>query len=204
MAKNKAPAKGNKSLKELEEDIAGTIRGIFGGNKEAKDIKVDEWLTLKKAAGQIDNLVTRALTEKFVEELYANHVIDKAARDYIMDELKSKSVNANGYDVNYKDANVRILAEVKANIPYGKNKYGAEQKKGIKKDLEGSIYGKAKGGVQPAEIGKYLRFMVILEVDGARGAMNNLIKNYKYTGKINIVDSKPIAADKINVVFLKL
>ena len=195
-------------MEELEEEIAGTIRGIFGGNKEAKDIKVDEWLTLKKAAGQIDNLVTRALTEKFVDWLYPNNKFNGKMCPAVQNEIKKRiltqSVNANGYDVNYKDANVRILAEVKANIPYGKNKYGAEQKKGIKKDLEGLINGKAKGGVQPAEIGKYLRFMVILEVDGARGAMNNLIKNYKYTGKINIVDSKPIAADKINVVFLKL
>lgn len=204
MAKNKAPAKGNKSLKELEEDIAGTIRGIFGGNKETKDIKVDEWLTLKKAAGQIDNLVTRALTEKFVDWLHQNNMFGDETNPDVLGGILDQSANANGYDVKYDYGNVRILAEVKANIPYGKNKYGAEQKKGIKKDLEGLINGKAKGGVQPAEIGKYLRFMVILEVDGARGAMDNLIKNYKYTGKINIVDPKPIAADKINVVFLKL
>ncbi len=202
MAKNKAPAKGNKSL-ELEEDIARTIRGIFGGNKEAKDIKVDEWLTLKKAAGKIDNLVTRALTEKFVEELYANHVIDKAARDYIMDEFKSKSVNANGYDIKY-DGTPKILAEVKANIPLYTGKYGAKQIEGIQKDLDGLKDGKEKGRVKKAELESYLRFMVILEVAGARVAMDNLIKNYKYTGKINIVDRKPIDADKINVVFLKL
>ena len=72
----------------------------------------------------------------FVRWLRKNNFISNSQENQMIDYLDKSNANANGFDIIYnEDGGMPIIAEVKGTIPYLSNKYGAQQKDSIKKDL---------------------------------------------------------------------
>ena len=134
----------------------------------------------------------------------------------MLNDNAAVNVNANGYDF-FKDP---IIAEVKANIPYEKNKYGASQKSGLTKDINGLLDAKEKkGGDKQKKDGDklclddYYKFLVILDYerndykssDAVEEFKKSYEKKYNLNDKLVILDiNKPVKLDKDHVYIVKL
>ena len=177
-----------------------------------ENISTSDMLELKRALNPVNNFITKELTDEFIknlEKIYAN------TPGALPDELKNTNkllndnadvnVNANGYDF----FNFPIIAEVKANIPYEKNKYGASQKSGLTKDINGLLDAKEKG----VDLKDYYKFLVILDYERndykSSDAVEELKKSYEKKHNLNdklvILDiSKPVKLDKDHIYIVKL
>ena len=161
-------------------------------------------LMLKKAIAPVNNLITIGLTEKFIELLCSCGFIDEAQ---FKEMSRGTNANANGFDICH-NGEKRIIAEVKGTLPYGGNRYGANQKDSIKKDIEYLTVPGAKTKVGKIDLFQYYRFMVMLksqEGDKDIEAMQNLLKGEKIEYQIlNDVDAKEIKLNVLNIVFVSL
>lgn len=92
-------------------------------------------LSLKIVFSHINGCVTILTSIAFVERIYDWGIIDENQKKDITKQVLNTSPYANGYDINGK----KIVAEVKCNIPVGKNRFGAAQIKALKKDVDGLI-----------------------------------------------------------------
>lgn len=148
-------------------------------------------IELKKAVSNINNIITLRTTLGFIDFLY-----DKVQ---IRNGVTSTNVNTNGYDI---DDHV-FIAEVKCNIPVYGNSYGAAQEKSIIEDLDGMHKGKTKAITNNPKT--CYKFMVLLDVDGVRASMQNLVNKLSYKHMIEeFNDNTKLSKDKIYVVYLKL
>jgi hypothetical protein len=60
----------------------------------------------------------------------------------IIEKVNSQNSNANGFDIYYPSEEIKIIAEIKCNIPINKkSSFGAAQRNGILKDIESLLYG---------------------------------------------------------------
>lgn len=131
----------------------------------------------------------------------------------------------NGFDIEIHQPTLRLLAEIKANLPVNNNhtQYGAAQEDGIKKDIHGLLYGKekAKNKEFKANVpdGTY-RFLILL--DNNREAFSALLSKLcgdggkrgripqkRYNRTQFVIHEQPftindVEPDVIHVVFVKL
>ena len=70
---------------------------------------------------------------------------------------------------------MKLIAEVKCNIPVKPHEFGAAQKNGILKDLKGLKEGKRSFDGENTD--NYYKFMVVLDVEGVRDAIKKLCGN---------------------------
>ena len=181
-----------------------------------ENIATSDLLELKRALNPVNNFITKELTDAFIknlEKIFAN------TPGALPDELKNTNkllndnaavnVNANGYDF-FKSP---IIAEVKANIPYEKIKYGASQKSGLRKDINGLLDAKEKKRGDELSLKDYYKFLVILDYDRydykSSDAVEELKQSYEKQHNLNdklvIIDiEKPDRLDKDHVYIVKL
>ena len=108
-----------------------------------EEIATCDLLELKRALNPVNNMITKELTTKFIRNLVAifqntpGGLPDEIRNniDGLINDNDSVNVNANGYDF-FKSP---VVAEVKANIPYEGDKYGASQKKRLDKRSQRGI-----------------------------------------------------------------
>ncbi len=176
------------------ENFVSAIKYVFNleiDEETYKKITAEKFVSLKKALSNINNIVTLKATNLFIEKL--NFISDDQKKEMIENSNKQKA-NANGYDVEYPDpkkkSNVKkpkILAEVKCNIPVGKEHFGSAQKAGILKDIEGLLNGEEKSKSK-ADVESYFKFMVFMDYteDGCnvKKSVEELIKNSPYKDKV--------------------
>lgn len=173
-------------------------------------ISVENLIELKKALNNINNFVTLMVTLRFIEQLRKIGVISFEQAENMKDEVNSVHPNTNGFDVRYplpektKSEEKNIVAEVKCNIPVDGNKFGANQKKGIYKDLKGILDGKNKE--KNYDHSKYHKFMVMLDVNGVREAMANIINDFNKENTVNLVELSDNKIDfgHIYIVYINL
>ena len=141
-----------------------------------KYLKSGTLIKLKKALSDINNLITLKTSIAFVDYLKCKGIVSEALAEVIIGEINNTNANANGYDIECNDKNFKFIAEVKCNIPCcndGK-KYGANQINSIKSDLKGLKKRKKKSNLK--KIGEYYRFMVVLECEGIKEAIQDLLE----------------------------
>lgn len=184
-----------------------------------ENISTSDLLELKRALNPVNNFITKELTDEFIknlEKIFANTpgaLPDELKNtDELLKDNAAVNVNANGYDF-FKDP---IIAEVKANIPYEKNKYGASQKSGLTKDINGLLDAKNKKGGDGVSLEHYYKFLVILDYERndykSSDAVEDLKKSYEKKNKdklkndeLVILDiNKPVELDKKHVYIVKL
>ena len=190
------------------ETLVDEIQKVLDTYNENKNIK--HLLQLKKVLYPIDNLITLEVSYGFVKWLRKNNFISNTQANQMIDYLDNSNANANGFDIIYnEDGGMPIIAEVKGTIPYLSNKYGAQQKDSIKKDLEYLTGKKVKLKSQSVEIEKYYKFMVMLKSQDENkdeAAMNNLLKTFHDKDNIIVLqnEQQTLSYDKVYVVFIEL
>ena len=140
-----------------------------------KYLKSGTLIKLKKALSDINNLITLKTSIAFVDYLKRIEKVNEELAKEIISEINETNANANGYDI-VCNKDFKFIAEVKCNIPCcndGK-KYGAKQLESIKLDLEGLKNGKTKSKIE--NIGEYYRFMVVLECEEIKEAIQDLLE----------------------------
>ena len=139
---------------ELKVNFISAVNKVFNLNPcigEDYKISTEQFVFLKTVLRNINNIVTLKVTNLFINKLRTVRFISEGQEKEMMKNVNGTSANANGYDVEYPDPKeskvsvdnpINILAEVKCNIPVEGKKFGANQKKGIKEDIEGLLKGK--------------------------------------------------------------
>ncbi len=150
------------------------------GNRDPKDyaklLTIEDWIELKKTLSDVNNMITLKVTQAFVDKLQAMGIINKVQANAMKKEVDSIHPNTNGFDVCWdKKEGVKLIAEVKCNIPVKPHEFGAAQKNGILKDLKGLKDGKRSFDGENTD--NYYKFMVVLDVEGVRDAIKKLCGN---------------------------
>ena len=118
--------------------------------------------------------------------------------------VEETSANDNGFDVCYSGGpdGLPLIAEVKCNIPVKKDRFGAAQEAGIRKDIEALLQGKRKMGV--TDVSGYYKFMAVLDTaDGsAREAMRRLIGHLFPDGRVKEYVPGVTRVDDTQVVYV--
>ncbi|MCH5157781.1 MAG: hypothetical protein J1F33_01165 [Clostridiales bacterium] len=170
-----------------------------------KDIQLKDLLVLKNATSVINNFITYKLTLAFLERLKQLGFIDRTQFERMEVDLEHTSVNANGFDVLFNDG-IPIVAEVKGNVPCKGNRFGANQRKKIIKDLYALKKGKTKSKICSE---KYYKFMVLLDDSkNIKEALVALVKSKhmrELAGEVCLVeDASSISKEKINVILITI
>ena len=216
MAKEKYKDGDNATINKKElANVLGCILSVPTPLKE--DIATSDWLELKRALNPVNNMITKELTTKFIKNLVAIFqntpcgLPDEIRNniDGLINDNDSVNVNANGYDF-FKSP---IVAEVKANIPYVGDKYGASQKNGLIKDLNGLLLDPEDPGRPKKKRGRDLtneyKFLVVLDYKrfdyNTLDAVKDLIKGDEFKEVEIIEDIKePQPLDKKHVYIVML
>jgi len=141
---------------------------------------LQQFLGLKTALNDIHSIITLKVTLRFVELLLSNGVIDSQQHQFICNTINATSPNANGYDVEYSDSKMNLVAEVKCNVPVKGNQFGSAQQNSILKDIDYLTKGKSKSKLAPSLLSQCLKFLVLLDMDGSvRNAIAKLPTNNK-------------------------
>lgn len=170
------------------------------------EISFEKLIELKMIVGKINNLVTYELTMMALE-LISNIIrLSNSEKEGLVAQLISNSVNANGYDIEYCGIN-KFVCEVKGSIPIGGgNRFGAQQEKEIKKDINGLINGKSKSQLSSFDLKDYYKFMCFYNsglnsIDAIEVLLERLSKEMNFEIKIykNHMD---LSKDCINVLII--
>lgn len=168
-----------------------------------EDVSLNELLFLKQAVTPINNLITYELSLAFLKKLYEQGFLTQEQfMNQVMDQ-KDTSSNANGFDIF--DGDSKMVGEVKGNDPHWGNRYGPAQVKSIIKDLEGLAKGKSKGAKINHD--EYYKFMVLLDVEGAKEVAIALLRSNEVTSlpyPSVLVEDGDYKKNQINVVLVSL
>lgn len=159
------------TIKDLKEQLEAGLEIVCedGGHKLKKDLTIGDLAKFKAAVSAVNDILVVAQICAFADEIGILEI-----KDHI------EQPNKNGFDVQYFNENTKVLAELKATIPCGKDgKYGANQKQSIAKDLK-NLSGKSekakKHGI--TDITKYKRYMVLFDSENQRKSMSKLTDEY--------------------------
>lgn len=156
---------------------------------------INDFIELKKAISCINNIVTLLVTDRFIDFLLQNHIISAEQAEKMHQDVNQTHANTNGFDVEYKE-DVKVVAEVKCNIPIEKNTFGAAQEAGIMKDIKHLYFGKAKANINEQDISTYYKFMVLLDSESVKNSVQKLVhKMHNHPDYTNI----PIAEYGANI-----
>lgn len=215
---NKTKKQNNNDNAKMDiEKLTEVLSNILSEKIPLKEnISTSDLLELKRALNPVNNFITKELTDEFIKNLEKIFAKIPGAlpgelknTDELLNDNADVNVNANGYDF-FK---APIIAEVKANIPYEKNKYGASQKSGLTKDINGLLDAKNKKGGDGVSLEDYYKFLVILDYERndykSSDAVEDLKKCYEKRNNLNdklvILDiNKPVELDKDHVYIVKL
>lgn len=145
-------------------------------------LTLKEFVNLKKAITNINNIITMLVTESFVKTLHKDGVISTPQQSEMLEQLFETHANTNGFDVEYSAGQMKIVAEVKCNIPVNENSFGAAQEKSIMEDVDHLFHSKKKSDLTPKAIQEYYKFMVFLDVENVRVAAQKLIQKLTKKG----------------------
>ena len=145
-------------------------------------LTLKEFVDLKKAVANINNIITMLVTESFVHTLHKDSVISTSQQSEMLKQLFETHANTNGFDVEYSDKQMKIVAEVKCNIPVNETSFGAAQENSIMDDVDHLFHSKKKSDLTPKVIQEYYKFMVFLDVENVHVAAQKLIQKLTKKG----------------------
>lgn len=194
-----------------DDKLASQLNKFWNGFLKTNDVDYYKRLTifdfvkLKEAISNINNIITLQITEAFVEFLKNENIVSENQKNCIISQVVETNANANGYDIEWRDGSLSIIAEVKCNIPVKQNSFGAAQRNGIVKDLDNLLKCKSKSNLDSTS--DCLKFMVLLDVKNVRDCMKKVIDGYnkgngsflveEYNGKTTL------SKEKVYVVYLR-
>jgi hypothetical protein len=145
-------------------------------------VTLKEFVHLKKAITNINNIITMLVTESFVKTLHKDGVISTPQQSEMLEQLFETHANTNGFDVEYSAGQMKIVAEVKCNIPVNETSFGAAQENSIMEDVDHLFHSKKKSDLTSEDIQDYYKFMVFLDVEKVRVSTQKLIQKLTKKG----------------------
>jgi hypothetical protein len=166
------------------------------------NLSANGFLNLKSILSDINNILTMKVSIAFTQWVSETLVLnDEVTQSLISNVLETKP-NANGFDIEFADQHVRIIAEIKCNVPInGGTLYGSAQKDGIAKDINSLLHGKSKSAIKTNSC---FKFMVFLDKPEIREATNHFVINSKNKEKLFFFDNEqiPLDTDNVYIVFV--
>ena len=153
-------------------------------------LTLKEFVHLKKAITNINNIITMLVTESFVRTLHKDGVISTPQQSEMLEQLFETHANTNGFDVEYSAGQMKIVAEVKCNIPVNEISFGAAQENSIMEDVDHLFHSKKKSDLTSEDIQDYYKFMVFLDVENVRVSTQKLIRKLTKKG-LNVTEYTP-------------
>ena len=139
-------------------------------------VTLKEFVHLKKAITNINNIITMLVTESFVKTLHKDGVISTPQQSKMLEQLYETHANTNGFDVEYNAGQMKIVAEVKCNIPVNETSFGAAQENSIMEDVDHLFHSKKRSDLTSEDIQDFYKFMVFLDVEKVRVSTQKLIQ----------------------------
>lgn len=159
-------------------------------------MSINDFIGLKKAVSNVNNILTLQTTNAFIKMLHSDKRISDELRKDLLDAVDGIDANTNGFDVESDKDEFKFVAEVKCNIPVGTTTFGAAQQNGIIKDIKALSESKRTSKIAKDEIAEYFKFMVLLNVEGVRESavrlkgklekMNNIPNIEVYSSEIQL------------------
>ena len=163
-------------------------------------LTLKEFVHLKKAITNINNIITRLVTESFVKTLHKDGVISTPQQSEMLEQLFETHANTNGFDVEYSAGQMKIVAEVKCNIPVNETSFGAAQENSIMEDVDHLLHSKKKSDLTSEDIQDYYKFMVFLDVENVRVSTQKLIRKLTKKG-LNVTEYTPKTKLQKDIVY---
>ena len=163
-------------------------------------LTLKEFVHLKKAITNINNIITMLVTESFVKRLHKDGVISTPQQSEMLEQLFETHANTNGFDVEYSAGQMKIVAEVKCNIPVNETSFGAAQENSIMEDVDHLFHSKKKSDLTSEDIQDYYKFMVFLEVKKVRVSTQKLIRKLTKKG-LNVTEYTPKTKLQKDIVY---
>lgn len=188
-------------IEKFKKGVNDVINDILDNSLDSSRIDLfanidnNKFIELKKAVSDINNITTLITTNAFFKKLKDDGFIKSDDQHKRMfDFFNGSNANSNGFDIEYPNKikgkeiewlpensndDIKILAEVKCNIPINEGEFGKQQNEGIIKDILHLYYGKTKSKLTKEEIDDYYKFMVILDCgrNNCYGALKNILKS---------------------------
>ncbi|HEX3355391.1 MAG TPA: hypothetical protein VHS31_00320 [Tepidisphaeraceae bacterium] len=156
-------------------------------------------LSLKSVLADINNIFTLRVCINFVDWLASRFNFNEIDTQAVRASLLKTKPGANGYDIHIPTP-IRAIAEIKCNVPINRgNKYGSNQRDGIKKDVTALLQGKSKARLN---LHDYLKFLVLLDRPAIRAATEHFRLGSKLYRDRLIVVSDAIEIDRQDVVYV--
>ena len=163
-------------------------------------LTLKEFVHLKKAITNINNIITMLVTESFVQTLHKDGVISTPQQSEMLEQLFETHANTNGFDVEYSAGQMKIVAEVKCNIPVNETSFGAAQENSIMEDVDHLLHSKKKSDLTSEDIQDYYKFMVFLDVENVRVSTQKLIRKLTKKG-LNVTEYTPKTKLQKDIVY---
>ena len=163
-------------------------------------LTLKEFVHLKKAITNINNIITMLVTEGFVKTLHKDGVISTSQQSEMLEQLFETHANTNGFDVEYSAGQMKIVAEVKCNIPVNETSFGAAQENSIMEDVDHLLHSKKKSDLTSEDIQDYYKFMVFLDVENVRVSTQKLIRKLTKKG-LNVTEYTPKTKLQKDIVY---
>ena len=163
-------------------------------------LTLKEFVNLKKAITNINNIITMLVTESFVTTLHDDGVISTPQQSEMLEQLFETHANTNGFDVEYSAGQMKIVAEVKCNIPVNETSFGAAQENSIMEDVDHLFHSKKKSNLTSEDIQDYYKFMVFLDVENVRVSTQKLIRKLTKKG-LNVTEYTPKTKLQKDIVY---
>ena len=163
-------------------------------------LSLKEFVNLKKAITNINNIITMLVTESFVKTLHKDGVISTPQQSEMLEQLFETHANTNGFDVEYSAGQKKIVAEVKCNIPVNETSFGAAQENSIMEDVDHLFHSKKKSDLTSEDIQDFYKFMVFLDVENVRVSTQKLIRKLTKKG-LNVTEYTPKTKLQKDIVY---
>ena len=163
-------------------------------------LTLKEFVNLKKAITNINNIITMLVTESFVKTLHKDGVISTPQQSEMLEQLFETHANTNGFDVEHSAGQMKIVAEVKCNIPVNETSFGAAQENSIMEDVDHLFHSKKKSDLTSEDIQDYYKFMVFLDVEKVRVSTQKLIRKLTKKG-LNVTEYTPKTKLQKDIVY---
>ena len=175
-----------------KDDLSGAFNSFWQEALNSKEdyyskLTLKEFVNLKKAITNINNIITMLVTESFVKTLHKDGVISTSQQSEMLEQLFETHANTNGFDVEYSAGQMKIVAEVKCNIPVNETSFGAAQENSIMEDVDHLFHSKKKSDLTSEDIQDFYKFMVFLDVENVRVSTQKLIRKLTKKG-LNVTE----------------
>lgn len=156
------------------------------------ELKQEEFIDLKSAVSDINNIFTLKLTLAFAKWLKELFRFDDEKYQEIINAIDRMSPNANGFDIKIEE--LKILVEIKAVVPINNgNYYGAAQRNSILSDAIKLKEGKGKN----QDTDNYYKFIGVIDIgEKTDKAIEKILTPYP-EDKIRTEDEKRLKMHKV-------